>query len=126
MVTGKQLGKIAAHMRKPIIKARKGDICLSVFTRVSTNKEYETTCRDYYCFCIVAHCDRAGRVIQVQKKGNDPLYPAGNEVFMVPEDKCHGLNLVHYLGAEEFNTPHAAIAACEALFAAHNVAEGIK
>lgn len=119
MITGKQLGKIAAHMRKPIIKARKGDIALVCFTSVITTKDFKTACRDYYQFCTVAHCDRSGRVIQVQRKGSNALYPVTSECFMVPAEKCGGLNLVHYLGNEQFNTPQDAITATKALFVVH-------
>ncbi len=122
MITGKELGKIAQKMRKPEIKARKGDICLTVFTSCHTTKDYKTTRKDYYKFCTVAHCDRAGRVIQVHRKNDNALYPAGNEIYMVPAEKCGGLNLVHYLGDIPFNTVREAIDATKALFAIHNVA----
>jgi hypothetical protein len=127
MITGKQLGKIAAHMekaKKPIIKGYKGDTCLVCFTSVITTKDFKTTCRDYYQFCIVAHCDRAGRVMQVQRKGSDALYPVTSECFMVSAEKCGGLNLVNFLGNEQFKTPQDAITATKALFAVHGVAMG--
>ena len=123
MIKAKELGKLAKAYKerapKPLCKARKGDMALVEFTSVITTKDFKTTCRAYYKFCVAAHCDRSGRVLQVYQKDDDALYPVTGECFIVPAEKCNGLNVVHFLGNEYFNTPDKALVAIKALIATH-------
>lgn len=86
------------------MRMRKGDIALVAFDSSITRADFSTSRRTYYKFCVVARCDRQGKVITVRRKGDKYNAPVTGECYYVPAKDCHGVNPVHFLGGEDFST----------------------
>ena len=100
-------------------KARKGDIALVGFDRAIVSADYKSSRKTYYQFCIVTRCNRQGRVITVQRKGDNFHAPVTLDCLIVPVESLSLPNPVHYLGTEEFASVDAAKTALLALYASH-------